>query len=123
MKTDDDHTERAMGLALSQDLNYVALGVQGEPRLLICEVETGKLVKSIDRLPGTPVSIAFSPDGKTIAWGTWEGPVHLHDGKSGAKLTEFSGQRARALSLLFAPDKRHLVACSTDRTAYCWDLQ
>jgi WD40 repeat protein len=68
------------------------------------------------------VSIAFSPDGKTIAWGTWEGPVHLHDRDSGAKLAEFNGHRGRVLHLLFTPDGRHLVSCSEDSTALVWAM-
>src|SRR5262249_38298342 len=111
-----NEAERAMGLAFSADLRHVALGIQGQPRLLICDVETGKLVKSIDRLPGTPVSIAFSPDGKTIAWGTWEGPVHLCDRQSGAELTQFTGHRGRVLHLVFTADSKHLVSCSEDST-------
>jgi RNA polymerase sigma factor (sigma-70 family) len=121
-KTDADHAERAMGLAFSHDLKYVALGVQGESRLVVCEVETGKLVDSIKKLPGTPVSIAFSPDGKTIAWGTWEGPIHLHDRKTGAKVAELTGHRGRVLDLEFTADGKHLVSCSEDTSALVWEI-
>ena len=107
-----------MGLAFSSDLKYVAMGVQGQPRLLICETETGKLVKSIDGLPGTPVSVAFSPDGKSIAWGTWEGPVHLCDRETGQERRQYDGHRGRVLSLTFTADGQQLVSSSEDSTGW-----
>jgi WD40 repeat protein len=121
-KDGDEFAERAMGLAFSPDLKYVALGVQGRARLLICELETGKLVQAINGLPGTPVSIAFAPDGKTIAWGTWEGPVHLVDRATGTELRQFTGHRGRVLGLAYTPDSKRLISGSEDSTALVWDV-
>ncbi|MFL5341787.1 MAG: sigma-70 family RNA polymerase sigma factor [Gemmataceae bacterium] len=117
-----DHPERAMGLAFSADGKFVALGVQGASRILICELETGKLVEAIANLPGTPVSIAFSPDGKTIAWGTWEGPVHLCDRATGGELRQFTGHRGRVLTLVYTADSKFLISGSEDTTGLVWAI-
>jgi RNA polymerase sigma factor (sigma-70 family) len=118
-----------MGLAYSDDRKYLAMGIQGRSRLLICDVDTGKLVKELNvhqsGVPfnvGTPLSPAFSPDGKRIAWGTWEGPIYVHDWQTGAEVAQFTGHRGRVLHLVFTPDGRHLVSCSEDSTALVWAM-
>src|SRR5438876_762733 len=81
------------------------------------------LVTRVKRLgAGTPLVIAFSPDGKTIAWATWEGPVRLCDRATGQELRQFDGHRGRVLSLVFTPDGQHLISGSADSTALVWAL-
>jgi WD40 repeat protein len=62
----------------------------------------------------------FSPDGKTLATGTWDGLISLWDPVTGRKIREFkcpNGLRA----LAFSPDGTRLVTMAGDGTVGLWD--
>lgn len=117
------YPERSMGLAFSRDGEMVAFGVQGQPRIVVCATRTGNVVRTINGLDGTPVSLAISSDGKRIASGTWEGPVHLWDLEDGKHLKSCTGHRGRVLKLLFTADGKQLISTSEDSTALAWSVK
>jgi WD40 repeat protein len=68
--------------------------------------------------------IAFSPDGRWLAWSGAEPDVHLlsiADGTDG-KLSTLKGHGATVRPVAFSPDSRHLVTGSDDRTARVWSI-
>ena len=68
-------------------------------------------------------SVAFSPDGKTLASGTDMGTVQLWDVAThrpiGAPLTS---QVAQVLSVAFSPNGKTLAAGSDDQTIRLWNV-
>ena len=61
------------------------------------------------------LSLAFSPDGRTLAVGTSAGQVEFIDAGAGERIGEpVSGQRDWVNSVAFAPDGETLVAGSED---------
>jgi len=68
--------------------------------------------------------VAFSPDGRWAAAGSWDDTVGLFDLKTPAqKPTLLTGFRARVLTLDFSPDGRWLAVGNEDRTVRLWDLR
>ncbi len=67
-------------------------------------------------------SIAFSPDGRTLAAGSRNGPIYLWEVCTGHARAVLTGHRAMVTSLDFSPDGARLISGSHDTTALIWDL-
>lgn len=68
------------------------------------------------------VSIAFSPDERTLASGSLDGSIKLWDVESGALLWTV-GPINGLLSLAFAPDGRTLASGGNETTVRLWDAK
>src|SRR5579883_570499 len=72
-------------------------------------------------------AVAFSPDGKLLASGSWDDSLHLWDAKTGKLLRILlQGQHpGMVVSVFFTPDGKQLVSCGGrvgDNSARVWDL-
>src|SRR5438046_5269145 len=67
-------------------------------------------------------SVAFSPDGKTVAMATGDGIVRLCDVRTGQELAALRGATAGASSVAFSADGKRLIAASDDRTVGMWEI-
>jgi WD40 repeat protein len=70
-------------------------------------------------------NVAFSPDGRLLATGSFDGPTIIWDVDSGARLQTLVGHYNAILSLAFSPDSKSLVTGSHDGTgaAIRWDVR
>ena len=74
---------------------------------------------------GEVSSVAFSPDGKTLASGSYDGTIILWDvsnPKSPVQLGALSGNGNIVVSVAFSPDGKTLASGSFDKTIILWDV-
>jgi WD40 repeat protein len=82
--------------------------------------------KIITQLQGTDVnSVAFSPDGKTLAGGNGDGKIHIWKILKNKiqSLKIFTGHSLAVRSLSFNKNGRILISSSKDKTINIWDLE
>jgi sugar lactone lactonase YvrE len=70
-------------------------------------------------------SVAFSPDGRLLATGSYDRTARLWEVASGREITALRGHKgfvSFVLSVAFSPDGRLLATGSVDRTARLWEV-
>ena len=65
-------------------------------------------------------SIAFSPDGKTLASGSWDKTIRLWNPQTGKRISTLRGHTQRVWSVAFSPDSKTLFSSSFDKTIKIW---
>jgi RNA polymerase sigma factor (sigma-70 family) len=122
-KPSDKHPRRGWPYAarLSPDGRLIAYGAFHDKCLALHEVATGKVVRVIDNLPLGAETLAFTSDGRTLAWGSYRS-IHITELASGQERHRLDGHRGRVYSLKFAADGSTLVSSSQDGTGLVWDV-
>jgi WD40 repeat protein len=104
--------------------------------LLILTTLTGRLARAEDALPADAISrlgtlqfrtageiksVAFFPDGRTVAAASDDGLVCLFESESGKEIRRFRGHNQGVRSLAISPDGKTLASGSYDLTIRLWD--
>ncbi|MET7597217.1 helix-turn-helix domain-containing protein [Streptomyces sp. NPDC005481] len=103
----------------SRTLAVVDIGASGDAQVTLLDSATGRTQRTI-KPNGTPVSLAFSPDGHTLATAGSSGFVETWDRRTGQPKDRFS-VNSEVVSLTFSADGRTLATSST-RGVQLWDL-
>jgi WD40 repeat protein len=72
---------------------------------------------------GPVISVAFSPDGRTIASGSTDRTIILWDIEPGKMRQKLRGHTDFVTSVTFSPDGRIIASGSADRTIILWDTE
>ena len=88
------------------------------------DVDTGQLQAVLNEHRYHITSIAFSPDGSTLAGGGswWDATIWLWDVDTGQEKATLTGHTNWVCSVAFSPDGSTLASGSEDGTILLWDM-
>src|SRR5690242_3914959 len=67
--------------------------------------------------------LAYSPDGKTLASGSFDRTIKLWDVQTGKEKRTLTGHTYSVECVAYSPDGKTLASGSIDRTIKLWDVQ
>jgi WD40 repeat protein len=114
------------GLAFSHDGRTIAtaemeFGMQKTTiTLKLSDAQTGKEIRQIDASQGGVNSVAFSPDGKMLAYGSGN-TIHIRDGEGGKEIRTIENKNPIA-GLAFASDSKTLAAKGRDQVIRLYEM-
>jgi hypothetical protein len=107
----------------TDDQGRIVEGAKPEHYLMFLDLSTGCIIGRIDRATSDASSLAFSPDGRELAWAGYNDPaIHLIEVAGGRERRRLLGHRGSVYTLTFSADGKLLLSGSSDTTALVWDL-
>src|SRR5439155_9354196 len=104
-----------VAVAYSPDDRTVAsAGGRGES-VKLWDAADGRLLRRISAPPEGVSSVAFHPDGQTLAVGGLNGSMHVWDVATGREVRSWAVPEVAIYSVAFSPDGRRLAAGSGTR--------
>ena len=119
LKKDSD---RASMLSFTPD-GVTMVSVNWDDEISLWNPSTGKHKKTFALHPDcSTTGAAFNPNGKTVAIGSDNGTIYLHDLDTGELEMALTGHEEYVENLAFSPDGKTLVSGSGDGTIRFWDI-
>jgi hypothetical protein len=109
--------------AVSPDGRLIAYGNQYN-FIAWYDAAEGRQLRRLEKLPDKVYALAFTPDGRTLAWSGYREPaIHLVEVATGRERGQLTGHRGRVEKLTCSADGQLLISGSLDTTALVWDLR
>ena len=112
-------------LTLAGDSNLVQALASSSPDgvpLPGWDPRTERLLAASAEAPGRIRSLAFSPDGATLASGSADGKIRLWEVETGRFLSTFTAHDGLVLALAFSPQGKVLASGGSDTLVRLWDI-
>jgi WD40 repeat protein len=107
-------------IAFSPDGKLGTAGYDGSAE--VWDSATQRLVFAVDRFKDTVQGLAFSPDGRLFAAGSWDTTIKVIDLRAKKQLAFLIGHKAGVLALAFSSDGRTLASGGDDESVRLWNI-
>jgi WD40 repeat protein len=131
LATLEGHSEKVNSVAFSPDGAQLVSG-SNDCSIRIWDMRLNEVI-SILPTHGHPVtavlqspavtSVAFSPDGRQVVFGSCDKTVRIWDVQSTKEIALLQGHHEEVLSVSFSPDGALVASGSADGTMWVWDMQ
>jgi WD40 repeat protein len=91
--------------------------------LIVWDLTRGKRIAALTGHKDVVQAVSFSPDGKKVASGAWDGTVRVWDVSTGKELHALKTNGDKVHSVAFSPDGERIVSGSGDRTIHVWNAR
>src|SRR4051812_45616393 len=108
------------GIAFSPD--GALLAVCSAHRVEIIDARGGQVLRLIRGHEAMVADVAFSPDGRVIVTGSYDGTARTWEVVTGTPLATFAGHEGAVYAVAFSPDGTRIATASADKTARVWDV-
>ena len=88
---------------------------------ILWDATTGKS-QAVLPVGGPIYGLAWSPDGKTLATGSWGRTAILWNAETGKPLMTLSGHNGKIYDVAWSPDGKTLATCTDDNLVILWDV-
>ena len=99
------------------------LVVAGGIGIWLYDTATHREVALLTGHTGAVVSVAYSPDGDTLASGSWDNTVRLWDVNTEQQKATLTGHTFWVRSVAYSPDGKTIASGSSDATVRLWDAK
>ncbi len=120
------HTRRINVVAFSpKDNNILAFSSRLDTSIKVWDIDENKEISNFKGHEGRGgiLSLAFSPDGETLASSDHHTTIRLSRAKDGTELHTLSSHTDSIISLAFSPDGSILASGSADNTVKLWVVE
>ena len=109
------------GLAYAPDSTQLAAA--STIGIWIYDARTGEALRLLTGHTDYVRCVAFSPDGSTLASGSYDGTIRLWDADTGEPEATLTGHTGRIYSVAFSPDGETLASGGSDEFIKFWDVR
>lgn len=96
------------------------LRIEYQPQAVFRVRQITRCVSSLEGHSEAVLSVAFSPDGKTLASGSGDTTVRLWEMNTATPFAECKGHKNWVLAVAWSPDGQFLASSSMDKTVRIW---